>query len=283
MPVLAALVPCSVLAQSGTISGTVRGPDLNGVIVIACLLVNHNCDDAQSKAVQAGPDGRFSLEGLGEASYLILAWRDLNGSGVMDAGDEVGIYTQDGRTPALVKPTSQNISLRLRPFDSNAASVFAAATPPSSGSAVGEWSTVGVGPDVVNSATGGFVGANNSAVSLSLDAKGNYKLSEYIYITQLGGCHNWILTTTAGTYHLGDGQLFFTPKTSYEKYQSGCSPATSYTRKDDPKDLKPFMRWWKVEAGSQGEEVFSLSGVNDSDPNKAPDWFYAWHLRRVKQ
>jgi hypothetical protein len=43
------------------------------------------------------------------------------------------------------------------------------------------------------------------------------------------------------------------------------------------------MRWWKVEAGSQGEEVFSLSGVNDSDPNKAPDWFYAWHLRRVKQ
>lgn len=276
---------------AGTIIGTVyaaSGQDVSKAVVIACLVVNNDCDNAQSKAAAVngnGSSGTYQIEGLSAASYLVIAWRDLNGSGNVDAGDEVGVYSQDGKTPALVKPPAQKVDLRLHAYDGNATSLFAApdaAARPSGSGAAGEWSTVGIGPDVVSSANGGFVGSNNSAAGLRLDDKGNYTLSEYIYVTQLGGCSNWIITTTTGSYRLTAQQIMFTPSTSYERYQSGCIPATSYTRKNDPKDLQPFVRWWKVEANSEGEEVFSLSeGLGK--PDTPPDWFYAWHLRRVKK
>ena len=143
--------------------------------------------------------------------------------------------------------------------------------------AFGVWSTVDILPDSNNSDTGRYVGSNNSFTTAKFDAKGGYELTEYIYITTSTGCSNWIFTTTSGTYNTSAQQVSFAPKTSNQINHSGCYPATSYTRKNDSRNLEPFKYWWKLELDQDGREVLSLLRSNLSD------WFYADHLHRSKK
>ncbi len=276
--------------NSGSIQGTVYalpGSTVSSAVVIACVMVNDTCSETLSKVgvVQgAGSSGTYQLENLGTASYLMLAWRDLNGSSDVDAGDEVGVYTKNGQ-PALVKSPATGIDLRLKPFTGDkdallgsaevASSPTQAAQP--SRTLVGDWSTIDFLNSTNNVDTGRYLGGNNSFTTAKFDINGKYEMTEYIYITMNIGCSNWIFTTTSGTYSISNQQIAFAPKISNQINQSGCRLATSYKRKNDPRDLQAFNYWWKLELDQDGCEVLSLLRFNLSD------WFYADHLHRSKK
>lgn len=121
-------------AQMGAamVSGTVfavSGGDLQGANVIACLLENDTCSDSRSvvQAVAGGLSAKYQLTNLeaGE-SYLMLAWKDLNASGDVDAGDELGVYTKAGK-PALVAPPAAGIDLRMAKFSGDLDALLAQA------------------------------------------------------------------------------------------------------------------------------------------------------------
>lgn len=289
--VLFALLTSVALSQnSGAIQGTVYAA-ANGTvqnsIVIACVVVNDECSATLSKVgvVQgSGASGKYLLENLGAASYLMLAWRDLNGSSDVDAGDEVGVYAKNGQ-PALVKSPAAGIDLRLKPFTGDMDALLGSAevvTSPTlaaqpSKTLVGDWSTIDFLPSTNNLDTGRYLGSNNSFTTAKFDANGKYELTQYIYYTMSIGCSNWIFTTTSGMYSIANQQLAFAPKTSNQINQSGCRPATSYKRKNDPRDLKTFNYWWKLEADGDGRETLSLLASSKTD------WFYADHLHRAKK
>jgi hypothetical protein len=286
----ALFVPMAFSQNSGSIQGTVYalpGSTVSSAVVIACVVVNDTCSETLSKVgvVQgAGSSGKYQLENLGADSYLLLAWRDLNGTSDLDAGDEVGVYSQNGKV-VLVKAPASSIDMRLKAFTGDADALLGSAevasqpqaAPQASGTLLGDWSTVDILPDSNNSDTGRYVGSNNSFTTAKFDARGGYELTEYIYITTSTGCSNWIFITTGGTYSLAAQQLSFAPKTSNQINHSGCFPATSYKRKNDPKDLKPFKYSWKLELDQNGREVLSLLKPNQTD------WYYADHLHRSKK
>lgn len=297
LALFALLLPArSALSQSSrTIQGTVYaapGNDVSNTVVIACVVVKDECSDTLSKVAvikDTGSSAPYRLEDVGAGPFLMIAWRDLNSTGEVDAGDEVGVYSQDAKQPALVSPPASKIDLRLKAFTGDLDALLAnieganqtqptpAPSPPqASGSIVGDWSTVELFADAVNADTGSYVGGNNSFTAAKFDAKGNYTLTEYIYITKNTGCTDWIFTATTGTYGAEPKRIAFAPKTSNQIYQSGCQPSTSYKRKSDPRDLGPFRYWWKLELDRDGLEVLSLLRSGQSD------WFYADHLHRKK-
>ena len=287
---IAALMPVALSQNSGSIQGTVYAvPNgtVSGSTIIACVIVNDECSATLSNVgvVQgSGASGKYLLENLGTDSYLMLAWRDLNGSSDLDAGDEVGVYAKNGQ-PALVKSPAAGIDLRLKSFtgdmDALLGSAEVASSPPQaaqpSKTLVGDWSTIDFLSSTNNSDTGRYLGSNNSFTTAKFDANGKYELTEYMYITMDIGCSNWIFTTTSGMYSVANQQLAFAPKTSNQINQSGCHPATSYKRKNDPKDLKAFNYWWKFEVDGDGRETLSLLRSN------LTDWFYADRLHRPKK
>ena len=287
---IAALMPVALSQNSGTIQGTVYAvpnSTVSGSTTIACVIVNDECSATLSKVavVQGtGPSGKYLLENLGTDSYLMLAWRDLNGSSDLDAGDEVGVYARNGQ-PALVKSPATGIDLRLKSFTGDIDALLESvevtigptqAAQPSK-TLVGDWSTIDFLSSTNNSDTGRYLGSNNSFTTAKFDANGKYELTEYIYITMDIGCSNWIFTSTSGTYSVSNQQLAFMPKTSNQINQSGCRPATSYKRKNDLKDLKAFNYWWKLEVDGDGRETLSLLRSN------LTDWFYADRLHRAKK
>ena len=121
-------------AQTGTatVSGNVfavAGGNLQAVNVIACLLENDTCSDSRSsvQAINGGSSAKYQLANLeaGE-SYLMLAWKDVNASGEVDEGDELGVYTQGGK-PALVAPPAVGIDLRMATFNGDLDALLAQA------------------------------------------------------------------------------------------------------------------------------------------------------------
>jgi hypothetical protein len=283
--------PAALSQTSDTIQGTiyaVPGQDASSTVVIACVVVNDECSDTLSKLTainDSGPSAPYRLEGLGTGPFLMLAWRDLNGTSALDAGDEVGVYSRDGKTPTPVTPPASSINLRLKAFGGDLDSLLAKTETSSqaqsvsqpSGSIVGDWSTIELFADTVNANTGSYAGGNNSFTAAKFEANGHYTLMEYIYVTKRIGCSDWIFVATTGTYRIEPDQIVFVPKTSNQINHSGCFPATSYNRKNDPKDLGPFRYWWKLEPDQTGLEVLSLLRPEQND------WFYADHLRRKKK
>ena len=146
MAVLLAMLTLGLLvarAQTGAVmvSGNVfavAGGNLQSVTVIACLLENDTCSDSRSvvQAINGGSSAKYQLADLeaGE-SYLMLAWKDVNASGEVDEGDELGVYTQGGK-PALVAPPATGIDLRMAKFNGDLDALLAqaedntAVTPP---------------------------------------------------------------------------------------------------------------------------------------------------------
>ena len=122
----------SYAQNTATVSGTVfavSGGNLQSVTVIACLLENDTCSDSRSsvQAISGGSSAKYQIADLeaGE-SYLMLAWKDVNTSGEVDAGDELGVYTQ-GAKPALVGPPAAGIDLRMAKFNGDLDALLAQA------------------------------------------------------------------------------------------------------------------------------------------------------------
>jgi uncharacterized protein (DUF2141 family) len=118
----------NALSVSGTVFAA-TGSSVQNAVVIACLLQNDTCDQTRSRTqalTASGSSASFRLDSLERADYLFLAWRDLNGNGEADAGDEVGVYQQGGK-PALLTPPATGVNLRLQPFNGELDSLLEAA------------------------------------------------------------------------------------------------------------------------------------------------------------
>jgi hypothetical protein len=117
-------------AQSNlTISGKIlarSGSSVENTAVIACLIVNDDCDETGSQLVQAAGSGSslaYQIPNLAAQDYLMLAWRDVNGSQVIDQGDELGVYQKSGKA-SKVRPPATGIDLRLALFNGDITSIL---------------------------------------------------------------------------------------------------------------------------------------------------------------
>jgi hypothetical protein len=112
-----------------TVAGKVfarTGSSVQNVVVVACLIVNDNCDDVGSKYIQPSGQGSsvaYQIGDLAAQDYLMLAWRDANGSQEIDQGDELGVYQKNGKV-SQVRPPASNTDLRLTVFNGDIASVL---------------------------------------------------------------------------------------------------------------------------------------------------------------
>ncbi len=107
----------SNLNFSGTVNAAPNS-SLQNTVIIACLLVNDDCDSQRSGATQvnsSGSSAAFQVSNLGNEDYLLLAWRDLNNNSQADAGDELGVYQQNKQV-RLLRPPASNLELRLARF-----------------------------------------------------------------------------------------------------------------------------------------------------------------------
>jgi Bacterial Ig-like domain (group 2)/Uncharacterized protein conserved in bacteria (DUF2141) len=106
----------------GTLSGTVTAPtgkSVSGTTVAACFIENGGCnaDSANSQFVeitQAGSSAPFSFTGLAAGQYGLLAIKDANANGTLDAGDYTGCHISIGNCVALTPPgTGKNIPMEV--------------------------------------------------------------------------------------------------------------------------------------------------------------------------
>lgn len=259
---IGAAVVCARAVQAqgaGTIAGTVfaaSGHDLSNAVVVACFVANDTCDEAKSKAAPVNAKGSsapYKLDGLGADAYLMIAWRDLNGSGEVDAGDELGVYSKDGKTPALVKPPASKIDLRLQAFDGDTDKLFSspqaqnppapsppAASPPVPGpippELVGIWKGVDVPAEYRNVATGAFAGLSGWYGQLKLRANARFEFEEY-QEGQISNCRVTILTRSAGTATVRGSELALSPSDVRETLSNACDRSKNYQNKP----LKPAI------------------------------------------
>ncbi|MFY0528766.1 hypothetical protein ACN28I_38250 [Archangium gephyra] len=96
----------------GSISGTVRAPagqrTLQKTFVVACWAPQGPCQQKapQTKAIvvdSRGPEAAFEVGGLVAGQYLVIALRDVNGSGGEDAGDWAGHVAAADGSPRIVQ------------------------------------------------------------------------------------------------------------------------------------------------------------------------------------
>jgi hypothetical protein len=190
--VLSLVLVCasSGLSQdSGIIEGTVfavSGRNLVNTLVIACSIENNLCSQSKSKDVPVqgtGSSATFQVFGLEPAQYMVFAWRDLNGNGETDAGDELAVYARNGSVH-LVTPPDSKLELYMRDFNGDPNTLLTQDQFGSSGvkpnanssvadasSLVGVWSTTGATPVELVNAKGI---RDSSAGSYSFESDGRY-------------------------------------------------------------------------------------------------------------
>ncbi|PYE49422.1 hypothetical protein [Deinococcus yavapaiensis] len=102
-----------------SLSGTVEAPkgvNLEGTVVIACVVRGDGCDENASKMMAldvAGTKASFKIEGLESSAYRLVAWKDVNRNEQFDDGDYVARLTSADGQALEVKAPRANIALRL--------------------------------------------------------------------------------------------------------------------------------------------------------------------------
>jgi hypothetical protein len=255
---LALLFASSALAQ-GTISGTLYADDVNGFVVLACLLdtAMQNCDDESPSVwiTDNGSSAPFQLDGPA-GNYYLYAWKDSNGNKKLDDGsDEVAFYPAASNQPALVTTPASNIDIRVasatnpltaqpdNPLSAQPQNSSAEDTttemPSSLADLVGIWQmTRDSGGDYKNPVTGeSFSMGLGYNVLLKIRADGSY-LMQFYTPGDSHSCHLvFYRETSLGTARVSGNQLTLQPAqhkleledcTSANTYDLG-SEATTYT------------------------------------------------------
>ncbi len=74
-------------------------------------------DSSKSKQVSIGntATGAFSVDALEVGEYRVVAWKDIDGNGIINLGDWYGVYQEAGLTPR-VKPPFTGVKITLELF-----------------------------------------------------------------------------------------------------------------------------------------------------------------------
>ncbi len=102
------------------------GMSIANTVVIACFVVNDDCDETLSKTTLISGNGKNANYAIGELEnkdYVLLAWQDSNKNQALDSGDELGVYQKNGQV-FLVRPPAQNINLQLNLFNGDLAAIL---------------------------------------------------------------------------------------------------------------------------------------------------------------
>ncbi|WP_189009070.1 hypothetical protein [Deinococcus malanensis] len=127
-------------AQKGAaFSGSVEAPkgvDLKGTIVLACVFRNDTCDDGGEMytITASGQKASFTIGGLGQGPYRVLAWKDVNKNDQFDDGDYMARLENTSGAALDVQAPRANITLKLSKVGEPAGSQ-ASKVPQASGSA----------------------------------------------------------------------------------------------------------------------------------------------------
>lgn len=110
----ATLIVSSAEGIPGTLFGTVSVPpdgDVAGTQVIACFPVGKvDCDEQRSQSLEisgSGPSASYSFEGLEEETYIVVAFKDIDGGG-LDEGDYYG-----ESAPVTPPATGVNVTMEV--------------------------------------------------------------------------------------------------------------------------------------------------------------------------
>lgn len=187
----------SLSFAQGNISGTIYAADVQGFVVIGCLLdlSAQDCDYEQSPYVtitQSGTVAPYTLSNAPAGNYLIIVWKDSNSNGDLDEEqDELGYYVDQNNEPALVTSPASNIDIRLinasnplsnqpgNPLSTQPQNTLPAATP--LGDLAGIWQqTRASGGDYKNLNTGfTFSMTSGFSVLLKIRPNGDYLMQFY--------------------------------------------------------------------------------------------------------
>lgn len=112
---LVLLATSAALAQGG-LAGTFHAPEVGGYVVIACYpSPSEGCDWSRSGTAQlsgTGSNAAFAFPALPAGDYLLIAWLDVNGDGLVDEA-EISLFGGPDGEPVLVTAPAQGIEFRL--------------------------------------------------------------------------------------------------------------------------------------------------------------------------
>lgn len=107
-----------------SIDGTVTAPsggDVGGTVVVACG--SEECDpdvdgiSTGAPVKHTGPSAPYAMA-VAAGQYMVVAIKDANSSGELDAGDYVGFYSTDGQNPTPVSPPATGINIQMIEYSS---------------------------------------------------------------------------------------------------------------------------------------------------------------------
>lgn len=244
MKVILGLLVCflAFAFSQGNISGTLYADDVRDFVIIGCLLdlSTQDCDYDQSPFVRiesGGTSATYTLPDATLGNYIIIAWKDTNGNGVLDddGSDEIGFYVDANSEPALVTSPASGIDIRILTVRSpqpaiNPLSSTPAQAAPTLGDLVGIWQmTRASGGDYTNLSTGlSFSMTSGFSTLLKIRSDGSYLMQFF----SSGVSNNCQLVTnfesSAGTVTYQGNQLILQPQWRTLEL-SDCDPATPNT------------------------------------------------------
>lgn len=220
-----------------------------------------------------GAIGYFRFTGVTPGNYRIVTYRDLNGNGNMDAGDEAAVYTRyPSREPADVQPGRIDLAIRLIPYDGDANMLFegrrrdgvtfTGTIPAERSLLVRRWGGTGPIADNYNSATGAFVATTWSANGIEFRANGTYESADLYQ--QTSRCMVYL---DKGRYTVTGNRIRLTP-TSLQQHRCGSAQVTNRSGTLGATDYYWRMQYYSGQ--SLNFEMIATSKFRDER-----DWYYA--------
>jgi hypothetical protein len=222
---------------------------------------------------QGGVFATFKMTGLPDGEYRVIAYRDLNRSGGMDAGDEAALFSNyPYQDPANVRPGRLDVALRLIPYSGNPVELlpegradkerFEGVIGVAPSALVGRWGGTGAIADNYNTVTGAYVATTWSASGIEFRANGTYESANLFQ-----GTSRCMVYVDKGRYSVSGATLRLTA-TRLEQFE--CGRANSTTRSGT---LGSTDHWWRFYyyAGSGLKlQIIAKSKLRDER-----DWYYA--------
>jgi uncharacterized protein (DUF2141 family) len=258
-------------AQS-SLSGTVIADNPQGFTVIACFIdvALSDCDGEKSQYINVNADGTYAFDGLDPGQYLVIAWKDSNGSGDLEEGqDELVYYVDANAEIAIVSPPASNILLQagevnVDEVQSNpltqtpsqntlpASNPLTATNPPTAtdSSIVGKWFAGSASSiSYYNSVTGEWAAPSGAGYSYIFGSDGSYTYSLLVQ-SSLYNCTTSFFAYQEGTYQVQDSLLTLTPKVRKGKGEDNCTASNNY-EKDTPLETEYYF----FQLGQDGESL----------------------------
>lgn len=233
-----------------------------------------DCGALQPIMIQVGGAvGYFRFTGVSPGNYRIVAYRDLNRNGDMDAGDEAAVYTRyPNQEPSDVQPGRIDLAIRLIPYNGDVNQLFegrrrdgvtfTGTLPAVPSLLVRRWGGTGPIADNYNAVTGAFVATTWSSNGIEFRANGTYESADLYQ--QTNRCTVFL---DRGRYTITGNRIRLTP-TSLQQHRCGSAQVANRPGTRSATDY-----YWRVQYYSGQSLNFEM--LQTSKFRDERDWYYA--------